>query len=294
MQHRPDFIMVGAAKSGTTSVYEYLRQHPAIFMPDFKEPHYFVSDKTLNFPVTKTKSEYEHLFSEAGSKVKGEASTGYLYFPESAQRIHQALPGTRIIAVVRNPVDRAFSMWGHQCRENLETLDFKLAIEMEIKNSIREVNGTEFGFNYLRLGFIAAQLTNYQYLFGHQNVFIGDYEILKRDPRKFMQSVYQFLGVDAGFNIQITRPRNVSGQPLMPVLHSFLNSKGRARELLSRPARWLLSDGRRHLIWKWLREGNIRAGRQQQMDIELRSKLQIYFKNEQIALNQLIAKQTPG
>jgi hypothetical protein len=207
----PEFIVVGSAKSGTTSVYNYLKQHPDIFMPDFKEPHYFVSDQPLNFETITDSESYFKLFEDAGDRICGEASTGYLYFPEAAERIKHSLPDTKIVALVRDPVERAFSMWGHQQRESLEPLSFEAAIVLELNGEPRHRDGVEYGFNYCELGLISAQLKRYIELFGHENVFIGDYTELKQDPKTFMRKLFDFLDVDQKFQGNLDRRFNPSG-----------------------------------------------------------------------------------
>src|SRR3954462_1224231 len=122
---KPNFLIVGAAKSGTTSLFEYLRGHPDVFMPDVKEASYFAGAGVKN------EADYLALFREAGpARAVGEASGAYLYLPDTARAIHDLLgPRVRIIVILRNPIDMAYSLWGHMVREGGEQLGFFDALE---------------------------------------------------------------------------------------------------------------------------------------------------------------------
>lgn len=119
----PTFLIVGAAKCGTTSLYEYLRQHPEVFMPRRKEPNFFAGPSHGN---RTTEAEYRALFADATSaKAVGEASVAYLYDPGSPRRIFEYLgPETRIVIMLRNPVDMVHALWGHMVRAGGEKLSF--------------------------------------------------------------------------------------------------------------------------------------------------------------------------
>src|SRR5206468_5150499 len=117
----PNFIVIGAAKAGTTALYWYLAEHPAVFMSRVKETNYFAfgldgegrllygDPEVHRFPV-RSLSEYEHLFANAADAAAvGEASPIYLECPQAAARIRTLLPGARIICSLRHPVDRAYS-----------------------------------------------------------------------------------------------------------------------------------------------------------------------------------------
>ena len=285
---QPNFIIAGAAKSGTTSLYRYLCQHPDVFMPEQKEPHYFVADEPFNFPIVAKQAEYDALFEGTTAAAVGEASTGYLYFPKAARRIKAALPNTKIIVIARNPVDRAFSMWGHQVREGLEQQSFTQAVNEELDGQQRQQSGVEYGFNYCKLGFVADQIKQYQTLFGKDNVLVGDYQHLKNNPACFMQMVFEFLGVDSTFQGDYSGKFNPSGKPKFAGLHHCLNSTGWLRKALVAPAKLILPSRYRHQLWRTLREWNIRSGQRHAMPQAMREKLESYFRFELRKLEKLI------
>ena len=116
----PNFIVIGAAKCGTTSLVHYLAQHPQVFMSAEKEPRFFAPEfftKYISGPIRKGTirnemevKEYEGLFDDVTTeKAIGEASTEYIFFPETPKRIKKLLPDVKLIAILRNPSDRAFS-----------------------------------------------------------------------------------------------------------------------------------------------------------------------------------------
>lgn len=112
----PTFLIVGAPKAGTTSLYHYLRSHPDVFMSEAKEPHYF-SYAGEGQPAWGMRSldAYEALFDSVhGERATGEASTWYLYSETAAEEIYRALPNTQIIILLRNPIGRAYSSWSYR------------------------------------------------------------------------------------------------------------------------------------------------------------------------------------
>lgn len=110
MSRLPDFFIVGAPKCGTTALYHYLAEHPGIFMPDFKEPHYFAKDFSSPYYV-RTEAAYRALFADASAQHKvGEASVWYLFSEVAAERIQASVPQARLIVMLRRPVDLFVSL----------------------------------------------------------------------------------------------------------------------------------------------------------------------------------------
>ena len=143
----PNFLVIGAAKAGTNALFHYLRQHHQVYMSPWKEPKFFAfeSRDELTFraangreaPVNATvildRQEYEQLFDGArGELALGEASPHYLYVEKAPARIKALVPEMKLIAVLRNPVDRAFSSYLHLVRDALEPLDFGTALDAQM------------------------------------------------------------------------------------------------------------------------------------------------------------------
>ena len=289
MKNKPHFVIVGAAKSGTTTLYRHLQKHPGIFLPDFKEPHYFASHHPLNFEHIDSADDYYRLFSSAYNKICGEASTAYLYFEDAPERIHKELPNCKIIAILRDPTERALSMWGHQIREGLEESTLEEALDQELSEGIRQNQGVEYGFNYHKLGHVSHILERYISLFGRQNVLLIDYRTLRENPEALMNDVHHFLGVECLPLQQDNTRFNASGKPKSALLHRFLNSKHPLRKLIVSPLRLILPAHKRQALWQRLRNQNILNGQRHQLNSKTKLRLDTLFKDEINKLQALIA-----
>lgn len=225
----PNFLVVGAAKSGTTSLYFYLEQHPDIYMPSLKEPEFFAADEgeVINEdglrgqhvrPARITRlADYQALFRDAQSeKARGEASAVYLYLPEAADRIKASLPDAQILAILRNPVERAYSAFLHQVREGLEDKDFATALKKEPE---RIAAGWSPLYHYRAMGYYAEQLARYYRAFGPDKMHVYLYDDLRENPSGFVQRIFNVLGVDASFVVDVETQHNISGVPKNKLAH---------------------------------------------------------------------------
>ena len=129
----PNFLIVGAAKAGTTSLYEYLRQHPEIYMPEWKELSFYIGDPDGPLHKVRKPGYYYKVFANAhGYKAVGEASTSYLFDEAAPTIIRENLGAINIIIILRDPVAMSYSLYNHQARKEGETIaDFESALEVE-------------------------------------------------------------------------------------------------------------------------------------------------------------------
>lgn len=203
----PNFLIIGAAKCGTSSLYMYLREHPEIYMSPSKEPHFFSFDdeskmtKGPGDPIHEAITDfdsYQALFDGVtDEKAIGEASTSYLYRPEAAERIHAMLPDVKMIAILRNPVDRAFSAYMHVVRDKRETAkDFADALSLEEE---RKAADWEPIWHFTSVGHYYEQLQRYYSLFGSQQIRVYLFEDLVNNLAAPLANIYEFLGVDSSF-----------------------------------------------------------------------------------------------
>ncbi|MEM9138025.1 MAG: sulfotransferase [Cyanobacteria bacterium P01_F01_bin.42] len=216
----PNFLVIGAEKSGTTSLDYYLKQHPQIFMSEMKEPRFFAPEFYTTFyhgprvgkrTLPMERDEYESLFERTSGEVKiGEVSPQYLYIESSCQRIADLLPEVKLIAVLRNPVERAFSAYSYQltCGYDLE-ISFEDALELEAQRVQEQWRPV---WHYKSLGFYFGQLRRFFNAFPPENIQVLLYDDLRRDAIAFAQSAYGFLGVDADF-VPDTTAKNISAPP---------------------------------------------------------------------------------
>lgn len=210
---RPNLFIMGAMKSGTSSLHYYLNTHPEIFMCEPKEPSYFVHPDELNWPTMRAHQFWEYpdryfaLFQEAGTaKIIGESSTLYTKFPHITQipeRIYQFNPEARFIYVMRDPITRTISHYWHETRQGNEQQDILTALR---ENPLyRDVS------NY------GMQLRLFFEQFGADQVFTTTLEEMVTDPRKVVQTIFNWLGVDATFEPpNIDQKMHVTPQKFYP------------------------------------------------------------------------------
>ncbi len=225
MEPRPTFLIIGAAKSGTTSLYQYVKQHPDVFMSENKEPKFFAfENSSLDFrgprrgisqirrsTITDYKS-YLELFRHAQAcKAVGEASPVYLHYPGAAQRIKKYIPDVKLIAILRNPVERLYSDWKHQLRMGWEPeKNFLAAVE---KSTERERENWIPYLNYTDKGFYYRHISTYLRYFTPDQLKIFLYEELSRDAGRVVQEAFRFLGVEHTVPVD-TRIQHMKGEPV--------------------------------------------------------------------------------
>ena len=235
----PNFLIVGAAKAGTTTLYRHLLQHPEIYMPEKLKETFFLSaispatfsgDAAVyaNDAITSLE-DYQDVFRNSGNAIAiGEACVAYLYFHrQTIPRIKSVL-GTdcKIIISLRNPVDRAFSNYLHHYRDGFEHKSFEEALSLE---ETRSRNNWWWGFQYRRVGLYAAQVSAYLEAFGSSNVKIVLSEDLWNDPDSVLRDIFRFLGVDTRFHPDTSLRFNVSGIPKKSAFNYLLGRKSYLR-----------------------------------------------------------------
>lgn len=287
----PNFFLIGAAKSGTTALYSFLKQHPEVFLPERKEPHFFAFQNqelrfrgpgvTINKAITRI-DEYRRLYANvAGESAIGDCSASYLYVQGTCERIHDLCPDAKIIAILRNPIDRAYSSYLHLVREGREPLDsFEAALEAE-QDRIAQDWGLLW--RYADLGRYAAQLERYLAAFGRERVRVFLYDELRSDPQQLMHDTFEFLGVDSEFTPDLSARPNVSGVPQSRWLHKLLRAGGAARTLV----RATIPTALKVQLRDWYFG---RGLRQPPMHPELRERLRREFRDDILKTQQLIER----
>jgi sulfotransferase family protein len=191
----PNLFIVGAPRAGTTSLWHYLRQHPDIFMPLFKEPYFFAGVKPPFARVIEDERTYLRLFARgAGARLRGEASPWYLADPVAPTRIKQATMGAKIIIILREPVARAYSEYWHVIRFGADLPSFAETMEAAITRHQRG----DTGRSIFRHGLYANDVRRYLSHFG-DDVLILYQAHLMTDVRKEVARTFEFLGVDPAF-----------------------------------------------------------------------------------------------
>ncbi len=229
-QVTPNVIVAGAAKAGTTSLYQYCRQHPEIFVPEHKEPGYFANDYGI-----KRWDEYLALFQGATTeKAVVEFSSLYNYCEESPSWIRSALGKPKIIFLLRNPAERAFSLYAWMVREGYEAIPtFEEALRSEperLRDPVfqRTAPHAYRTYGYFTTGLYFEQLTRWMEIFGREQVGVFLFDDLVRDPGAFCTKVFRFLGVDDTFQPRLA-VHNKGRLPKSIPWHCWLRAETRRK-----------------------------------------------------------------
>jgi hypothetical protein len=206
----PNFIGIGAARSGTTSLHRYLLQHPDVFLPTPKETNFFSPQGHGRGVATATTlREYERLFDGVSDQTAvGEISPQYMPDPASAERILETLGPVRVIAILRDPVARAYSHHLHRAKAGSERRPFDVAA----------VEGEPY-VEWSRYG---KHLQRYYARFPRDSLHVLLYEDFARDPAACLRELAAFLGIDASFGFDTTTRFNPAGLPRFPHLNRHL------------------------------------------------------------------------
>ena len=262
----PDFLVIGAAKSGTISLYHYLGQHPQVYMCPINEPNYFALDgfsledhfrgpgdrATVQRHCVQDRVAYEALFAAArpGQRL-GESSPLYLYSSHAAKSIYRSLPNVRLVVLLRHPTARAHANYRHYRIAGIEPLSrFEQALAAE-RSRLAAGWGPWPFWAYRDVGNYAEQLQRYYDLFDREQILVCFYEELRDDAVALLQKIYAFIGVDSDFIPDTSVRHNVGSRPRISLLHRLLTQpnglKDTLKVLLPRRARTGLREGFRRL-----------------------------------------------
>ena len=226
----PNFLIIGAGRSGTTSLYHYLRQHPQIFMSRIKETNFFAFDGRWGaeqFPI-RTLEAYTALFSAAaGERALGEASPSYLVEPAAAGRISERLPDVKLIVQLRDPGERAYAHYLQNLDMGQEQRDFADVIR-EDRADIDSTAGHP-GYMYLATGLYHRHLTRFLERFSRDQLLISFYDDFKQDPMAVLRRIFRFLQVAENFSPDISKRHKPSGLPRSGMLHAVTRERALSR-----------------------------------------------------------------
>jgi hypothetical protein len=248
----PDFLLIGAAKCGTSALHAALARHPGLFLADPKEPKFFLTDgpppesgggpgdvATWREHVWR-RADYEALFAQAPpTALCGESTVFYLYDLAAQRRIRRLLPHARLIALLRDPVERAHSNWAHLRAAGLEPeADFTAALDLE---PARIAAGWAHFWHYAAQGRYGEQLDHLFTLFPREQVLLLRYRELRDAPAQTADRVCRFLGVDTGVIRQVPRHNvrpDVTGRTSAPTPAERASALPRFRDDVPRVEAW--------------------------------------------------------
>lgn len=283
----PNFLLIGAPKCGTTAIAQYLSQHPEIFMSSVKEPFFFSlqgkepnysgpgDNQAFKLAVAELQS-YRKLFSEVSNETAiGEASTNYLYSLTAPKDIKRLIPSVKLIAVLRNPVDRAYASYLHLVRDGYETSkSFSVALDKEEE---RKSQNWMHLWHYKSVGLYSNQLERYLSLFDPSQIKVCLYDDFTCDPELFLMEMFDFLEVEQSFSPDLSIRYNVSGIPKSHLIHQLMSTRNPFKTIL-KP--FIPPKLRQFVRYKNLEKPSI--------DNEVKRKLEKIFLCEILELQDLI------
>lgn len=223
----PNFLIVGVQKAGTTSIYNYLKQHPQVYMSPVKETSFLERDweqfseiVQKNPKLIATFEQYCQLFEDVKNEIAiGEASPNYLFhYESSAQLIQRYVPDAKLIAILRNPSERAYSDYLMHIREGIGNRSLSEQIKFSADKSF-----------LIRKGFYYTPIKHYLDKFGRDKLQVYLYDDLCKSPVEFMQNFYRFIGVDDKFNPDISFKAQVAQVPKNELVNDILRKKNPLR-----------------------------------------------------------------
>ena len=288
----PNFLVIGAPKAGTTALYHYLKEHPQIYMSPVKEPKFFALEgKQIGFrgPGDLKKDyvmdieAYFALFNNVSHEVAiGEASPGYLHSPQAPERIRHYIPDARLIAIIRDPVERAYSHFLSLVRQDLEPLtDFTQAMEAEEE---RICNNWSPRWLYKQRGFYYAQLKRYFDLFDRSQIRVYLHEDFKTNSLGVLQDIFRFLDVDDTFVPDTSEKHNATYIHRNKVLHKLLKEQNPIKSIL------------KPLLSSQLRQGikanliNLNISKRPQLQPKVREQFIEKYREDILKLQELIQR----
>ncbi len=299
MSRRPNLFVIGAAKSGTTSLHDYLDGHPEIYMSPLKEPGYFSPDAPpprKHFKYTDSLEHYLTLFRDAKDEtVVGESSTYYLYSRKAPALICKFDPKSKIVAMLRNPVDMAFSMHGHRNAHGNESIDdFAAALEAD---AAADHGGPERDYvigregTYVERAHYAEQLGRWFETFPREQIHVMVFEDFVADPDNEFRRLLEFLGVDPSYRPEDFTARNtrhrIKKGPVTRIVRSVPAQWVRHRGL---PA--IIGDQRAARLGRRIGEGGLvrEEAPKRTLDPDLRERLEALLSDDLDRLSDLLGR----
>lgn len=286
----PNYMFIGAAKSATTTFFDILKKHEDIFVPKFKEPHFFNIDENYFKGIDWYKKTY---FTDINNEsVIVDFTPTYLYYKLCAERIFDSLgPNVKFVIILRNPVDRAYSHYNHSKRDGHEVSTFEDAIKLENERieKFRDKNDflSELRCSYISQGLYFEMISAYLKYFDLNNFFIINFEseVVKNLDQTLLK-LSKFLKLDLS-NLDYEIHSNKSGKPKYKLLQNIITNNNLFRKIL----KILVPQKQRQIIRNKIKNFNKEDFVYLQLSEEKRRQLfEKYFRKDIMKLENLIGK----
>ena len=283
----PNFLIVGVQKAGTTSIYNYLQEHPQVYMSLVKETNFLEKDWENMPPEQQNKNgivtleKYSELFANVKAEIAiGEASPNYLFhYESSAARIKKYVPDAKLIVVLRNPVERAYSDYLMHRRD---AIGYR-SLSEQIKHSSHKSFVLRKGFYYVPLKYYFDQ-------FGQEQVKVFFYDDLCENPQNFMRSMYQYLGVDDNFLPNTARKAQVAKIPKNKTINNLLNRKNILRNTAANILKKVMPVESRQKLRDRLINLNSKSKQAEPLSTEERQQLIELYREDILQLQDLLGR----
>ncbi|WP_412987487.1 sulfotransferase family protein [Pontimicrobium sp. IMCC45349] len=282
MQPTLNFICIGAQKSATSTLHDILSQHPDLELPFLKETHFFSDNDKYKKGL---ESYFLDNFNSFKKKYYGEIDPEYCFFPLAAKRIYDFSPNAKIIFILRNPVDRAYSHYLMTKRIGRESLNFKDAIYKE-KERLNDYFGL-LHYSYISRGKYLNQIKTYFQLFGEENVKIILFEDFIKDTPSYVKEISSFIGLPT-FEYNYKVKSNVASEPKSILIRDFIFKENKLKKYIGK---LIPAKKTKDLIMTKLYRLNVKEAKKEPLSNEIKTKIyNDFFKSEINILEQVLNK----
>ncbi|EDZ95516.1 sulfotransferase [Limnospira maxima CS-328] len=282
----PNFLIIGVEKSGTTSIYNYLNQHPEVYMSPVKETNFLEREWSLEESRKPSRidtlDKYTDLFKNVtNEKAIGEVSPNYLFkYKTSIPKIYKLLPNAKLIAILRHPVERAYSDYLMHIRDVIGGKNVPSLSAQATKDPI-----TSFT---IRKGLYAEPLAAFFEAFGRDNIKVYLYDDLQESATAFMQDIYEFIGVDPTFIPDTSKRAQKAAVPKNQTVNTVLRTQNLVRKTVASILRLFLSEATRQKIRDRLLAANYQSKAALPLAEEERQLLQDLYREDILKLQELL------
>jgi hypothetical protein len=289
----PNFLIIGAPKSGTTSLFYYLGQHPDIYFPARKELHYFSypylkesskgpGDVDTLSNLCKNTEEYEAYYDEVKKEsAVGEISPSYLHYYNVADIIKSKLGLVKIVVVLRNPVEKAYSQYMHMVRDQRETMGFYDALLAENERKEKGWGGI---WSYSGSSLYADGIEKYHSVFGKDNVKIILFEDMVDNTNTVVSELFSYLDVDSAIKSKTSTIYNRSGNSRSRMVSNFFLKPNGIKKII----KTIIPERIRGSIRLTLLDLNIE--KKELMDLKSKKYLIEFFRQDVARLEDILGK----